>query len=552
MAGLLPTGKDNNPAPARRPTPKRSTNHFQKQLSPDDYANAVKAYSKLRQGSNYIHLGNFLNEDRPVTLKVVDSNDTGTKIPTDQQDGDIVSMYVLESRDQATTPYDFQTPKEVSESQSDKSSCIIFLRGVLSAAWINSVGGRYLVDPAFFVNHLDLGSAQHDPAINFSIPSLPSSSWNLIQLPVTTIGIREHSPLGTLQSAWIEDARREGKTELDKFHQRLSKLSDSEVSLGESIIRNYYVFDNAHFAIDQRISICMQHDSEDEKKTFRLFVWIDAGTRSSRGFTYPWDVEDLESRLHPVVDYRPMVALKSHLFQSSDSINMGVPSRQDSLSQLSNDYGRSLHRETKAVDPFYALTEVFQFSANSQQQFLNMIDTKIRIYTSQASQKDHEILPHLKYTQEILYSRIQDIKRVLRSIENTARPVWAKSNCDTGMKKADIAAAAIRRDFEDLLDHAMSLYDRTKEAITVLQSSISITESHLASLQADKAQKLTFLALVFVPVSVATGIFGMNVKELPGDQISIYWFFVLVATLAILLWLLFFINWKWMKPGSRR
>ncbi|KAL6691223.1 hypothetical protein J3F84DRAFT_387148 [Trichoderma pleuroticola] len=538
MAGLLPTAEDNQPTFVRRPTPKRSTNHLQKQLSPDEYARAVEAYSKLPKGLNYIHLSTFLNKDHPLALQVVDSNDTETKTPIDEQNGDIVSMYILDGGDQASTPYNFRTPNEVSESQPDKSNCIIFLRGFLSAEWINSVGGRYFVDPAFFVNHLDLGSAQNDSTIDFSIPSLPSSSWNLFQLPVTTLGSREHSPLGTLQSAWIEDARRKGKIELDNHHQRLSKLSDSEVSLGESITRNYYVFDNTHFAIDQRISICVQHDSEDEKKRFRLFVWIDAGTRLSRRFTYPWDVKDLESRRHPVVDYRPMDALKGHLFQSSDS---------NSLSQLPNNYGRSLHRETKAVDPFYALTEVFQFSANSQQQFLNMMDTKIRIYTSQASQKDHEILPHLKYTQEILYSRIQDIKRILRSIENTTRPVWAKSNCETGMKKAEIAAAAIRRDFEDLLDRATSLYDRTRESITVLQSSISITESHLA-------RKLTILALVFVPVSVATGIFGMNVKELPGDRISIYWFFVLVAILILLLSLLFFINrkWmKWMKSGQR-
>ncbi|KAL7893987.1 hypothetical protein HDV63DRAFT_407351 [Trichoderma sp. SZMC 28014] len=212
-----------------------------------------------------------------------------------------------------------------------------------------------------------------------------------------------------------------------------------------------------------------------------------------------------------------MIALKNHLLRSSNTTDGDSLTSQDPISQLYQNYGRTLHTEAKAQDPFYALGEVFQFSANSQQQFLNMIDAKLRIYTTKGPEHDYEILPHLKYTQQILYSRILDIRRVLMSIENTLRPAWAKSNSETGKEKAEIAYNTIQRDFKHLLDHAVALYDGTNEVISVPQSSISITESHLASLQADKAGKLTFLASAFVPVSVATGIFGMNVKELPGD-----------------------------------
>lgn len=237
-----------------------------------------------------------------------------------------------------------------------------------------------------------------------------------------------------------------------------------------------------------------------------------------------------------------MIALKGHLLQSFSETDNGSSTPQDPVSQLYQNYGLSLHPEIKATDPFYALGEIFQFSANSQQQFLNMIEAKLRIYTAKGPEHDHEVLSHLKYTQQILYSRISDVKRILMSIENVRRPSWMKSNTETGKEKAEIAYNAIQRDFKHLLDHAESLYDRTKEAISVLQSSISITESHLTSLQADKAGKLTFLASAFVPISAATGIFGMNVKELPGDQISIFWFFVVVVILTILIFSLFFFD----------
>lgn len=246
-----------------------------------------------------------------------------------------------------------------------------------------------------------------------------------------------------------------------------------------------------------------------------------------------------------------MIALKSHLLRP-DASERESSTPQDPVSQLYQNYGRSLRPDIQAADPFYALGEIFRLSANSQQQFLNVIDAKLRTYSAKGPQHDYEILPHLKYTQQILYSRISDIKRVLMSIENTLRPAWAKSNSQTGKEKAQIAYDTFQRDFKHLLDHAVSLYDRTKEAISVLQSSISIKESRGAILQAEKAGKLTFLASAFIPVSVATGIFGMNVKELPGDQISILWFFVVAVILITLIFILFYFDAFWMKLRQGR
>ncbi|KAK5995286.1 hypothetical protein PT974_03687 [Cladobotryum mycophilum] len=550
---------------SRRSSRRRSANG-PRQLNPDEYAEAVKHYSSLPKGPNYIRLSNFLQNKRnsSVVVQVDLVPSTRPRTPLDRQISgyqDIATVYPLTvgdrdgENDAANSPHAFQLPTQLYEFQPGKESCIVFLRGFLSAAWINNVGGRYFVDPEFFCRHLDFRSAQ-DKSNNFSVPSLPSSSWHLMELPVTTLGSWESSPFGTLPSSWIEKARKDGKAALLEHHHRLSKLSDSEMVVGESMIRDHYVFDEIHFAIDQRISICMQQaeddSQEDEKRKFRLIVWIDAGTGASSRFTYPWDIEPLKSLLHPIINYRPMIALKGHLFQPSDSADMDPSTLQDSLSQLSKDYGRSLRRDTKALDPFYALTEILQFSANSQRQFLNMIDAKLQIYTTQSPAQDHEILPHLKYTQQILYRRILDIKRVLMSMENTTRPAWTKDAGEIGKQKSGIAARAIQSDFNDLLDHAESLYDRTKEAITVLQSSISITESHMASLQADKAQKLTFLAAVFVPVSVATGVFGMNFKELKAEKVSVYWFFVVVVIVAILIFALFKLNWNWLWRRNKK
>src|SRR5258706_9160515 len=64
----------------------------------------------------------------------------------------------------------------------DWQSHILFLRGHPSAQWLRLIGSKYHVDPEFFARHMDFRSAS-DKSNNFSIPSLPSSSWHLIGLP---------------------------------------------------------------------------------------------------------------------------------------------------------------------------------------------------------------------------------------------------------------------------------------------------------------------------------------------------------------------------------
>ncbi|UKZ69033.1 uncharacterized protein TrAtP1_010046 [Trichoderma atroviride] len=429
-------------------------------VSPNEYAEAVKAFSALPIGSNYLSLGKFLieNSDSPAAVRIDVKASANVALiysltlGVEDQDGQRART--------ATDCNSFQNPTQLYEFQPE-TSCIVFLRGFLSAAWINNVGSRFFVDPELFGRHLDFRSTQ-DKSNNFSTPSLPSASRHLMELPITTIGSRESSLYGIPPSAWIEQERKRGRDALEKHHDRLSSLR-SDISVGESMIRDYYIFDETHFAIDQRISIFMQQvedgKSEDERKPFRLLVWADAGSGVRRGKHEPWDTESYESKYHPVIDHKPMIALKSHLLRSSSATENDFSIQQDPVSQLYQNYGRSLHRETKAHDPFYALGEVFQFSANSQQQFLNMIDAKLRIYSAKGPEHDHVILSHLKYTQQILYSRISDIKRVLMNIENTLHPAWAKSNSKSGKDKAEIAYDKIQRDFKHLLDHAVSLYD---------------------------------------------------------------------------------------------
>lgn len=68
------------------------------------------------------------------------------------------------------------------------------------------------------------------------------------------------------------------------------------------------------------------------------------------------------------------------------------------------------------------------------------------------------------------------------------------------------------------------------DTFQLLMSSISVLDSETSIRQARSGQKLTQLASIFIPLSLVTGIFGMNTKEINDSPLSIW---VVVVTVVI-------------------
>lgn len=238
-----------------------------------------------------------------------------------------------------------------------------------------------------------------------------------------------------------------------------------------------------------------------------------------------------------------MIGLKSHLFQTTGrGDNDGSARQEQSASRLSAEYGRTLDPDVMARDAMYALSEVLNFTASSQMQFLNLIDIKLEQQTSLSPAQDLLSLPNLKYLQKILYGHIQKTQRVLDSIENSKSRKWPKDMSPPGELRAGAAVQSLEQDFKHLLKRMETLHDRTAQAITTLMSSISIAEAQRAREQATRVNRITFLAFVFVPLSFTTGFFGMNVTELGNDRIGLKWWAVMTACVVGASLAVFFID----------
>jgi hypothetical protein len=142
----------------------------------------------------------------------------------------------------------FQSP-----SDREAGGQLVFLKGYPTRDWLNLIGSRYLVDPEFFARHLDFLSPMTS-ASSFTVPALPSSSWNMMQLQVTTIGSRDCERRAYKQEE-IDAMRHSKKTEMASYDQELS--AGNGIRVGNAMVCHCSTLDETHFAIEQQISVCI-------------------------------------------------------------------------------------------------------------------------------------------------------------------------------------------------------------------------------------------------------------------------------------------------------
>lgn len=134
------------------------------------------------------------------------------------------------------------------------ASRLLFLRGYPTPEWLGLIGARFKIDPEFFVRFMHFKPAK-DGINNYTLPALPAASWNLLELPVISIGERRAFH-GLVNQAEVDVMRKEAKTRMHKHHEHLN--GHTGVTAGSSVVREVAIFDHGCFALEQRIWICLQ------------------------------------------------------------------------------------------------------------------------------------------------------------------------------------------------------------------------------------------------------------------------------------------------------
>lgn len=241
-------------------------------MTPQGYANAVLGFSKLPggEGRSYEHLADFLTTTHPPPA--FNTNDTNSQVQENfvtlyrlrqlSQDEPAQGKAASDLKQQQLPVIHFRSFEEFAAfelpPQESHQSQLLFLRGFPSAQWLNLIGSKYHIDPEYFCRHLDFRPTE-DLSNDFSYPSPPSSLWHLIQLPMSTIGFRD-TVKSHVDQGLVDTLREQGVRALATHHRKLFR--GFEMGVCDSMIRQYRVFDEAHFSIEQRISICMKETGQ--------------------------------------------------------------------------------------------------------------------------------------------------------------------------------------------------------------------------------------------------------------------------------------------------
>lgn len=544
-----------------------------------DYADAVNAHSlttineSLYPGHNYVDLASFLLQPYQSYAPRVGSSHN-EEPPKTEQTKEFAVLLDIQGKDHPQFRY-LQAPEDLEQSVDDDIisnertqgaySTLLFLRGYARPEWLNAVGARYSVDPEFFLRHLN-SFFQSTHSNYFTSPALPSRSTSMLRLCITTIGRwggrRQYGKKMSQNDLHLRRYRAEGS--LHRHIGGVSRSSDGDIKLGDSMVRQFSIHDEEHFSIEQDISVYVTKCGNrwiGRAPTPRTFfwclmmlklgiIWSDVGNDLVESLVGPWQDEGFrfdswDVSYLPTLQHASRVAWKPR--RGSRSLSR-IPERSlsfqatgqrkipQSASLLHLGYKKKADSQYLASDPFYALNSVFCFVASSELQIINLIEEKLSSELDYATidQRYHQDVTNILYHKQILKRHMTYLLQITAFIKARGNSDWPKSTDAKMREKADSAADHLLNSFQSLHDRARTLVQECDAGMVVRMNNIQIKEAQSVLSQARVTAKLTKLAFFYVPLSFTTSLFGMNVTNFGIASSLGLWEWALLSTLLLL------------------
>ncbi|KAH8704096.1 hypothetical protein BGW36DRAFT_404330 [Talaromyces proteolyticus] len=502
--------------------PKKTT---QRPLAPREYAEAILFHSKqtiqdtVYPGDIFEDLGLYLKNG----MQNGDSlcNTQGTLHTIDKLGGHSLDVYSSPS----------QCAGKLEEGKNSMKCHILFLHGYPSPQWISTVGAFCRTDPQFFHTHLRFRCRRD----YYSTPTLRSGLENIITLRFVTLGSREERS-GEFDQGRVDALRLDSERNMTRYKHDL--MLGSRFQAGDSIVRSFSVLDEKNFFIEQEMSICLHKHDEG----WIILVATDSGRDLSRGPQGPWlPQEDGRSYLPwtifaPTIQHNSRIWTKSYLAKPTTS-NKSQEKFPQSAQLLALYCGETLDTPTMVLDPFYAITDLFQFCAFSEIQFMNVIEAKIEGDTDYNSlMKENPTLSNLLYCREIVQKHLTHLQEIVKIIKCSGGHLWPHVGKDHlhQYQKALRAKESLLEDYEQLVERAEVIIKRCSKGMNVIMNNVMLAEAKRAMVQARSVAKLTLIAFFYIPLSFTCAFFSMNIAGFEQEIGRIWlWFAVSVPVLLL-------------------
>ncbi|CAN9437560.1 unnamed protein product [Alternaria alternata] len=370
-----------------------------------------------------------------------------------------------------------------------------------------------------------------DPRLVFR--QLPSTQ-QFLRLRITTTG--SGRPAKSLSANASQDEVETFRTRVVKKFKECAELLRDPVTMtvGGSIIRDFFVHDECNYSFDQYISVCVKQDVSSPT----VLVWLDMGGPVSSG-TY----QDLFQELSRLSSWTPKFHVAAHIpiiwqttAGSKDFHELIVRKTQGSnevVKELCYHYGDLVDHRMAKKDSLYAVSPLLRLAHGTELSFLSLLEARLERELEPAALNERDVdLGSLLHTKNSLTRRIHELESNVRFLQQFRKSKTPTVSDDATMRDMH---EDLSSQFRDLLDLAKGLIGRCNESISFIQAVTAVKLSERAMEENRSLRSLTKLAFFFVPMTFATSLFGMNVKEFSDEnKTSISIFFAIALPLTVI------------------
>ena len=429
----------------------------------------------------------------------------------------------------------FRTVEEFYEAP-QTSSALLFIQGYPSPEWLNAIGEKYYLDPNYYKAHLHSMLTKNQ----FVYPNLPSTK-QFLTLRLTTIGHRLSSPLPEVLNQPLGLLRSRSSREMERY-LRTMQLDHGKAVVGDSIVRDYSVFDDNYFAIEQDISICLHYTAKDKwngklitsssvkspLNSHAVIIWLDAGKELENGPDGPWQASGHWALTH-ATEFLPVIVHRS-LNLYDPRTHRSRPSQH--VRSLPQYYGKSMEPDRLARDPLYAITEMAEVAMASEVQFLNLITSQLeKKSTVQSDLSPRALVSDMSYLKIVLARHIERLQQNFAFIKNRGGSHWTPAlppSLERHPKEE-----ALLQDIEYLVERALSIDTLCSQLTNLAMQRLSLSESDASLQQTRSIMLFTTITVIFIPLSFVTSVFSMNVSAFDRNSLVSIQFWVVPSTVIM-------------------
>lgn len=162
---------------------------------------------------------------------------------------------------------------------------------------------------------------------------------------------------------------------------------------------------------------------------------------------------------------------------------------------------------------------------DSEEFFLHLTATRCKADVSELEKQVTQIAEaDIADSDTTVFGQLHDSRRAVARLRSIATTVHDRAE---GRHRKD----DLQRLTKSTLDECANLRILIDETIQLVLGTISIREAHTSRINSERATVLTFLACTYLPLTLVTGIFGMNIKEINGGAPS--WWSCVIALAVI-------------------